>query len=370
MFGSGCTGISGKVPRLANAQQDTRSTIDAAIRRGADIARRSLATLMVCTGYCMTLMALNAPLPNFAEPRDLDAILHNVELLTPLITASADAAEYNGRFDVHMLEGLIGAGLFRMAMPPRWNAPDLSLAAQADVLERLGRVDAATAWLVAVGSHAGETVRNIPDHLAFDLFPHPDMAQCVAFGSGAVGESIAGAYRLSGGWQGLAGVANADVAALAFAVHEQGTATGETRVAVVPVSHLRAAPEPGCALRAAGLASAEPAAGHLVVPEAHTYAGPTEAERLRLRVLAAAVGTGLMARFAHGEDEAPWHAARTFLIEVARGGDGDSRLHRARLAAEYSARVAVAAGQRQAADAATRRATLDAQTLLQLSVTL
>ena len=111
-------------------------------------------------------------------------------------------------------------------------------------------------------------MRNIPERLALDLFPHPDMALCVGFGTTAVGETLAGAYRLSGQWQDLAAVADVDVAALAFRLHEQGEATGEVRVALLPVGHLRAVPEAGRALRGAGLSGAEPAAGHLVVPQA------------------------------------------------------------------------------------------------------
>ena len=237
-------------------------------------------------------------------PADLDAVLHNVEPLSPRIADAAQRGEHARRVDADLLDLLTSAGLFRMTMPTDWDGIDLSLAAQADVVERLARADAAVAWTVTAGSGAGLAVRGVAPDIALDLFPHPDMLLCSALVSDAVGERVGGMYRIAGQWRAASGIHEADVAALAFAVTEDGRRTGETRVAVLPTAHLEQAPEAGLALAAVGWAQLTPAAGQLNVPDSHTYEGPTRTERLRARILAAAIAVGLMRRFATGENEA------------------------------------------------------------------
>lgn len=189
------------------------------------------------------------------------------------------------------------------------------------------------------------------------------MAQCSALIPEASGERVGGLYRITGHWSGASGAQEADVAVLPFAVAEAGASTGETRVAVLPTGHLSAVPEGGRALAAVGWAEVRPVTGQLSVPEAHTYAGPTTDERLRARVLAAAVAVGLAGRFAEGLHEARWHAARALLVDVARSA---GHLHRAGLAAQFATEVACDAVHGAARDVAARRAALDALTLRQL----
>ena len=105
--------------------------------------------------------------PRLESPADLDALLRNVEGLEAHIEEASLRAERAQRLDADTLGLLKYAGLFRMTMPADWDGQDLSLAVQADVVERLAALDGAIAWAVVAGSGAGLTLRNVPRSICF-----------------------------------------------------------------------------------------------------------------------------------------------------------------------------------------------------------
>jgi alkylation response protein AidB-like acyl-CoA dehydrogenase len=132
--------------------------------------------------------------------------------LAPTIAARAAEVEAARRIPRDLLDQLIGAGCFRLVLPPSHGGLGADLPAALRVFESLARSDASVGWTVMVGASAWVDLAELP-RASFDRLFTPDRDVIVA---GVIAPSgqisrVGGAYRVTGRWGFASGCEHADV---------------------------------------------------------------------------------------------------------------------------------------------------------------
>ncbi|HVM53041.1 MAG TPA: acyl-CoA dehydrogenase family protein [Acidimicrobiales bacterium] len=96
----------------------------------------------------------------------IKAYLDSVADLAPLVAASADRADRDGRLADEVVDALHRAGLFRMLLAEDDGGGGLRLGDTFPVVEAMAYVDGAAGWNLAVGANALGVLASIPDPTA------------------------------------------------------------------------------------------------------------------------------------------------------------------------------------------------------------
>ncbi|HWG23793.1 acyl-CoA dehydrogenase family protein [Actinospica sp.] len=157
------------------------------------------------------------------------------EQLRPVIEKYRDEADAARRLPPPLLTGLRTAGAFRLSTPRELGGFELPLASALDVLERLGRIDGPTAWVVW-NLNFGFSAAFLDDEAVQRIWSqNPDPLIANSGQPGRLAKTADG-YRLSGHWKIVSGVEAAEWIALVCLV-DSGEPAGEApevRVCWVP----------------------------------------------------------------------------------------------------------------------------------------
>jgi alkylation response protein AidB-like acyl-CoA dehydrogenase len=132
------------------------------------------------------------------------------ELLRPLIEKLRDAADQEGSLPTELFDELRALGAFRLLTPRELGGHELSLAANLEVLENLGRIDGAVAlvvWNLNFGS-AGAYLDEAGIEHIWSAGPDPIIANSGQ--PGRIERTEDGGYLLSGEWKLVSGIGSAE----------------------------------------------------------------------------------------------------------------------------------------------------------------
>lgn len=155
--------------------------------------------------------------------------------LAPRLRALRTRTDAARRPPDEVVDALVEAQLFRVAVPEELGGPEVDPVAALEIYERLARIDAAVAWLVWNSSLPSLFGRFLPDSTRAEIFSDPSSKY--ACSTRPTGKAVreAGAFRTSGRWSLVSGCLHADWIALASMVHVDG----EVEMIGPEVPHMR-----------------------------------------------------------------------------------------------------------------------------------
>ncbi len=139
-----------------------------------------------------------------------DEIFGAARALGPSIEAAADDIDAQRRLPDSIVEGLRGAGVFRIAFPAAWGGPEMPILDQARLVEGLAYHDASTAWIAMICSDSGHYAGRLDEATARDLYPSMDLLTAGQLQPGGQATAVEGGYRVTGRWQFGSGCLHAD----------------------------------------------------------------------------------------------------------------------------------------------------------------
>ncbi|GAA3412226.1 acyl-CoA dehydrogenase family protein [Streptosporangium vulgare] len=134
-----------------------------------------------------------APVAAQAVPANADAVLD-------LVAEEAADGDARGRISERAALALRRAGLFEMGFPARLGGMEMPLADQVAVVAKVARVDAGTAWNVAVLNATGFYAGRLGDEAYHELYPTRDMPTSGAFHPKGRAQVTEGGYLVTGRW--------------------------------------------------------------------------------------------------------------------------------------------------------------------------
>jgi alkylation response protein AidB-like acyl-CoA dehydrogenase len=161
-----------------------------------------------------------------AAPRipelDAPAILDATRGLVPLLRERSDEIEAARRMPDDVLEAMIDAGVFRVAMPRAWGGPEMDPLSQIEMIETLATGDASAAWVTMILSDSGFYAARFGDEAAREIFPSLDSRVAGQIYPAGQAFKVGGGYRVSGRWSFGSGCLHATVFSAACLVLEEG----------------------------------------------------------------------------------------------------------------------------------------------------
>jgi indole-3-acetate monooxygenase len=122
--------------------------------------------------------------------------------LEPVIRASAEQIEREGRLPDDLVRAISEAGIFRMLVPRALGGSEVDPVTQMDVLEAISRGDGSVGWVTAIASGTAWTMAFLRPDVAAEILadPYAVLAGSLALPSGGRAVAVDGGYRLTGQW--------------------------------------------------------------------------------------------------------------------------------------------------------------------------
>ena len=131
---------------------------------------------------------------------DSQQILANARALDGRIRSEADRIENERRLPDALVEALVTAGVFRIAMPAAWGGPEMNPLEQIELMEILAVANPSTAWCVSILSDSGFYAGFLEDPVARKLFPDLDSRCAGMLAPVGRAEIVPGGFRVTGHW--------------------------------------------------------------------------------------------------------------------------------------------------------------------------
>jgi alkylation response protein AidB-like acyl-CoA dehydrogenase len=161
-----------------------------------------------------------------AAPRlpelDTSAILDATRSLVPLLRERSDAIEAARRMPDDVLQALIDAGVFRVAMPRAWGGPEMDPISQIELIETLATGDASAAWVTMILSDSGFYGARLGEEVARKVFPSLDCRVAGQLYPAGQAVKVDRGYRVSGRWSFGSGCLHATAFSAGCLVFEDG----------------------------------------------------------------------------------------------------------------------------------------------------
>lgn len=127
------------------------------------------------------------------------------------IAAAGEEIDATRRLPQAVVEALLDAGLFRLALPRSVGGVEIDLPGYLNVAEEVARADGSTGWCLVQGSlSASQVVASLRPEVAREIFGPPGRAiMANGTGTGGTAVPVPGGYRLSGSWPFASGCTHA-----------------------------------------------------------------------------------------------------------------------------------------------------------------
>lgn len=143
--------------------------------------------------------------------------------LAGLISANASQTESDRRVPQPVIEAMIDAGLFRVAVPHRLGGAELTVHDMVEINSILGHADGSTAWVSTLTNTCAWLVGLYPDRAQNDVWgADPNTRVCGVLAPSATATRGEGGYTISGKWGFASGSNHSQWAVLGFPVLQDG----------------------------------------------------------------------------------------------------------------------------------------------------
>jgi len=153
---------------------------------------------------------------------DDSPVLHAAIGLAEQIQAASDEIERSHRLLPGIAAAMKDAGVFGMAMPRVWGAPQLNPLTQFRVIEALAMADASVGWCAMIGCDGGYITAFLDQDVARAMYPDPLVATGAAATTTGQAVRVPGGYRISGRFPFVSGCQHCEWVWLGCIVEENG----------------------------------------------------------------------------------------------------------------------------------------------------
>lgn len=165
---------------------------------------------------------------------EFEPLLARLEALAPLLAEHGPRIDDEAALTPEVQTALRDSGVLLMTVPTAFGGYEFSPRQIIQVIERLARADASTAWVVmALELETGTTAAYLAPEAAHELYGHGDHPLHAGQGTKpGIARKVDGGYRISGSWSFASGIPLATRLQTAAFCQE----TGEAILASIPVS--------------------------------------------------------------------------------------------------------------------------------------
>lgn len=142
--------------------------------------------------------------------------------LRPAILKARDETEARRELPENIVDELVQAGLFRIALPVEMGGPGMSPVEMLEVYEELARAEASVAWIVWNNSLPCFFARFLEDDAREQIFGDATLAYASSTRPSGKAVKENGGYRVSGRWSLVSGCVHAEWIELMCVVEEDG----------------------------------------------------------------------------------------------------------------------------------------------------
>jgi indole-3-acetate monooxygenase len=173
---------------------------------------------------------------------DDSQVLHAAIELAPQIRAAGDEIERMRRIPPPLAQAMKDAGVFGMALPRSWGAPELDPLTQIRVIETLAIAEGSAGWCAMIGCDTGYITAFLDEDVAHEMYPDIWVATAAAATATGQATPVRGGYRVNGRFPFASGCQHSEWAWVGCNVVNNGTpyvsASGipETRTCFVHLS--------------------------------------------------------------------------------------------------------------------------------------
>jgi alkylation response protein AidB-like acyl-CoA dehydrogenase len=129
-----------------------------------------------------------------------DELLDAARKFAPLLREHAEGVEKNGRLARPVVEALLGAGLFHMAVPRSFGGAEANPLEMIAAVEELGRADASTGWCVSKATCSTLVARGLPQATLAEMFGDRSFIGACVLAPRGKAVAVPGGVKLSGRW--------------------------------------------------------------------------------------------------------------------------------------------------------------------------
>jgi indole-3-acetate monooxygenase len=158
-------------------------------------------------------------------PTDLtspDGIFAAVQSIEPLISDLRDQMEAQRRMPAPLVQAMMEAGVFRMAVPRAYGGGELDPMTQVRVVEELSRMEGSVGWLAMIGAAGGTMAAFLDPPVAQRLFGNVDSVFAGQLRPPQHAELVEGGFRVSGRYRFASGCQHASMMTCGCVLYEDG----------------------------------------------------------------------------------------------------------------------------------------------------
>ncbi|MDT9682318.1 acyl-CoA dehydrogenase family protein [Streptomyces sp. TRM76323] len=164
-------------------------------------------------------------------------LLRSARELVPLLARNAEQAERDRRLSEETVKSLVGAGMFKLAVPKRYGGHEASLRTLIDVSAVLAEGDGSSSWVVSVCNSVAWVVSLFPEQAQDEVFKaDPEAKVSGVLTPSATAHRVEGGFRVSGRWHYASGAWHADWALIGFPVPDSTGQIVDQGMALVPAT--------------------------------------------------------------------------------------------------------------------------------------
>jgi alkylation response protein AidB-like acyl-CoA dehydrogenase len=176
----------------------------------------------------------DATMPPGTAPTTAELVAR-ARALRPLLAANAGQGEADRRVVEESIQALIGAGLFKIAVPRRYGGYETSVRTMLEVSAAVGEADGGTAWVLTLVNVCNWLIGLFPRQAQDDVFG----ADPAALASGVLAPTattvkVEGGWRVTGKWYYNSGSWHATWAGLGIPVTDADGAVVNQGLALIP----------------------------------------------------------------------------------------------------------------------------------------
>jgi alkylation response protein AidB-like acyl-CoA dehydrogenase len=169
------------------------------------------------------------PAPDTAE------LVARARALCPLLAANAAQGEADRRVTDESIKAMVGAGLFKIAVPKRYGGYETSVRTMLEVSAAVSEADGGTAWVLTLINVCHWLTGLFPRQAQDDVFgADPDALVSGVLAPTATAVKVAGGWRVTGKWYYNSGSWHATWAGLGFPVTDAGGQVLSQGLALIP----------------------------------------------------------------------------------------------------------------------------------------
>lgn len=164
-----------------------------------------------------------------------EKLLKSARELVPMLSRTAIETDRRGRLDPDVVEALHDAGLLNLQAPRRFGGHEASTRTTLEVARELARGCGSTSWVSLLLSGTAFFVALLGEETGQEVWgSDPHAAICLSFAPTGTAESVSGGVRISGNWQPLSGIHEADWVMVGIMVRSGPDSAPRPALALVP----------------------------------------------------------------------------------------------------------------------------------------